>query len=328
MRNRDAGTSAASDLDFAPPAHQSYELQAPRSGLTIIALLVALLSVAGGIWFFKFREPGLLPEEVMAKNAVKLTPVPEAIRIEERPVAKKPAKEAPVAKSSGPKTETLFGMLASSLKTNANPSESAAGTDQPERVPDKTITVPQQTSDSGAAVTKTVSSNAAATPANRQEPFSTREAPITIDLGEDAFSTGGSGGMGTSRPNSAQADSGLAPPMPAGLEARSGSVVPVNEGTFNAEVLAHGSSTVLVDFYATWCGPCKMLAPRIDQAAREYGGKLKVVKLDIDQCKDIARRYRVNSFPTLVFFKGGRESGRITGALTLDHLRATIDKHI
>ncbi len=74
--------------------------------------------------------------------------------------------------------------------------------------------------------------------------------------------------------------------------------------------------TVLVDFFATWCGPCKMVAPVIEQAAEDYKGKADVYKLDVDQAQAIAQEYGVMSIPTLIFFKDGKESERIVGVIS------------
>lgn len=78
----------------------------------------------------------------------------------------------------------------------------------------------------------------------------------------------------------------------------------LNNDNFKAEVL-DAKGLVLVDFWATWCGPCKMLAPTVSEIADEYEGKVKVCKLDVDQAMDIAMSYGVASIPTLILFKDG-----------------------
>ena len=78
----------------------------------------------------------------------------------------------------------------------------------------------------------------------------------------------------------------------------------LNNDNFKAEVL-DAKGLVLVDFWATWCGPCKMLAPTVSEIADEYEGKVKVCKLDVDQAMDISMSYGVASIPTLILFKDG-----------------------
>ena len=81
----------------------------------------------------------------------------------------------------------------------------------------------------------------------------------------------------------------------------------------NFDTVIAGAQPVLVDFFATWCGPCKMLSPVIEQLAAELEGKAAVCKLDIDQEMAIAELYGVQSVPTVVLFQNGREMGRIVG---------------
>ena len=87
----------------------------------------------------------------------------------------------------------------------------------------------------------------------------------------------------------------------------------VTDTTFESEVV-QSKTPVLIDFYATWCGPCKMMAPIIDEVAREYDGKLKVVKVDVDESGETAATYGVTAMPTFVVFKDGQEVWRRLGA--------------
>lgn len=88
---------------------------------------------------------------------------------------------------------------------------------------------------------------------------------------------------------------------------------------FQTEVL-DSKELVLVDFFATWCGPCKMMAPVIDQLAEEMDGKAKVFKIDVDEARDLAAKYRIMSVPTLMFFKNGEVVDQIMGAVPKDRL--------
>lgn len=87
----------------------------------------------------------------------------------------------------------------------------------------------------------------------------------------------------------------------------------VTDTTFESEVV-NSKTPVLIDFYATWCGPCKMMAPIIDEVARDYAGKLKVVKVDVDESGETAATYGVTAMPTFVVFKDGQEVWRRLGA--------------
>lgn len=86
----------------------------------------------------------------------------------------------------------------------------------------------------------------------------------------------------------------------------------VTSADFQAKVL-EAEGPVLVDFFAVWCGPCKMLAPALEEVEREVAGRAKVYKLDIDQSPDIARRYSVMSVPTLMVFEGGQVKRQAVG---------------
>jgi thioredoxin 1 len=101
----------------------------------------------------------------------------------------------------------------------------------------------------------------------------------------------------------------------------------LTDSTFDEEVQAAGEP-VLVDFWAEWCGPCKMVAPILDEIAAEQAGKLKVGKVNIDDNLELARRYNVMSIPTLILFKDGNEEHRIVGAKGKAQLLQEISKYL
>ena len=88
---------------------------------------------------------------------------------------------------------------------------------------------------------------------------------------------------------------------------------------FNAEVI-ESDKPVLVDFYADWCGPCKMMAPVIEEIAQEYEGKVKVGKLNVDGNPEISEQFEIMSIPTLIVFKNGQPVNRSTGVLAKDKI--------
>ena len=94
------------------------------------------------------------------------------------------------------------------------------------------------------------------------------------------------------------------------------------------EKVEDAKGTVLVDFFATWCGPCKMIAPAIEQLSTDYEGKAAVYKLDVDEAQDVAMKYKIMSIPTLVFFKDGQEAERIRGALSQPELAEAMERNL
>ncbi len=103
-----------------------------------------------------------------------------------------------------------------------------------------------------------------------------------------------------------------------------GEPIEVNESTWDDEVL-NSELPVLVDFWAEWCGPCKMIAPSVHDLALEYDGKLNVAKLDVDSAPNIAMKYRVSSIPALIFFKDGQPVDQVIGAVPKGALKKKID---
>ena len=101
----------------------------------------------------------------------------------------------------------------------------------------------------------------------------------------------------------------------------------INEGTFDNEVLT-APEPVLVDFSAVWCQPCKMLDPIVEELASEWYGKVKVVKLDVDDAPEIAMKYQVMGVPTLMLFVGGETRERITGFQPKDRILSKLNPHI
>jgi thioredoxin 1 len=96
-------------------------------------------------------------------------------------------------------------------------------------------------------------------------------------------------------------------------------------GSFNE--IINGNTPVLVDFYADWCGPCKMMAPIMQQVSREMDGKVKVIKVDVDKNEDVARKYQIRSIPTMILFKNGKVLWQGVGVMQADQIKAIIQKN-
>lgn len=111
------------------------------------------------------------------------------------------------------------------------------------------------------------------------------------------------------------------------MSTTSNSIVHISDASFDAEVL-QSATPVLVDYWAEWCGPCKMIAPILDDVAREYGGKLKVAKLNIDENQATPPKYGIRGIPTLMLFKNGNVEATKVGALSKGQLVAFIDANI
>ena len=93
----------------------------------------------------------------------------------------------------------------------------------------------------------------------------------------------------------------------------------------NFSDIISGSVPVVVDFWATWCGPCRALAPVVEGVASEYEGKAEIVKCNVDDCEEIAAQYSIRSIPTLIFFKDGKAVDRLVGAVPKSEITARID---
>ncbi len=104
-------------------------------------------------------------------------------------------------------------------------------------------------------------------------------------------------------------------------------ILTFTDSNFDAEVLK-AEVPVLVDFWATWCGPCKMMAPTVDAVATEYAGKLKVGKLDVDDSGATAMRYNIQGIPTLLLFKGGRVVEMRVGAVGKAEVVKMLQPHV
>jgi thioredoxin 1 len=101
----------------------------------------------------------------------------------------------------------------------------------------------------------------------------------------------------------------------------------VSDATFEKEVL-HSPTPVLVDFWAEWCGPCKMIAPVLEDIAKDYAGKLTVAKLDVDANPATMNQYGIRGIPTLILFKGGKAHAQKVGAMSKSQLAHFVDSNL
>jgi thioredoxin len=101
-------------------------------------------------------------------------------------------------------------------------------------------------------------------------------------------------------------------------------VLEVTTASWEKEVL-NANGLVMIDFWAVWCGPCRIVAPTVEELAKEYSGKVKVAKLNTDENPEIASRYKIMGIPTLMFFKDGQKVDQIVGAVPKPQLKAKID---
>jgi len=101
----------------------------------------------------------------------------------------------------------------------------------------------------------------------------------------------------------------------------------VSDKSFESDVLK-SDRPVLVDFWAQWCAPCRMLAPTVEAVAEKYAGSATVVKLNVDDNPEVSQRYGIKGIPTLILFKNGKEEERVVGATSKEAIARMIDKHV
>ncbi|HEX5311512.1 thioredoxin TrxA [Aquabacterium sp.] len=101
----------------------------------------------------------------------------------------------------------------------------------------------------------------------------------------------------------------------------------ITDASFEADVL-QSAQPVLVDYWAEWCGPCKMIAPILDEIAKDYNGRLNVAKMNVDQNRDVPAKFGIRGIPTLMIFKGGQLAATKVGALSKAQLTAFIDGNL
>jgi thioredoxin 1 len=121
-------------------------------------------------------------------------------------------------------------------------------------------------------------------------------------------------------------------PSPTRVQARgfnmsSELITHTSDASFNADVIEAGTP-VLVDYWAEWCGPCKMIAPILDEVSKDYDGKLRVAKMNVDENRDVPAKYGIRGIPTLMLFKDGQLAATKVGALSKAQLTAFIDSHL
>jgi len=101
----------------------------------------------------------------------------------------------------------------------------------------------------------------------------------------------------------------------------------VTDSNFQTDVLG-SDKPVLVDFWAEWCGPCRMIAPTVEAVAEAYQGKASVYKMNVDENMNVPQQYGIRGIPTLILFKGGQEQERIVGAVTREAITRVVDKYV
>ena len=104
-------------------------------------------------------------------------------------------------------------------------------------------------------------------------------------------------------------------------------VTEASDSSFERDVLG-AEQPVLVDFWAEWCAPCRMLAPTVDAVAEKYAGRARVVKVNVDFNPNVSQKYGIKGIPTLILFKGGKEEERVVGATSKEAISRLLDKHV
>jgi thioredoxin 1 len=101
----------------------------------------------------------------------------------------------------------------------------------------------------------------------------------------------------------------------------------ISDATFDSQVV-QSEQPVLVDYWAEWCGPCKMIAPILDEVAKEYDGRLQIAKMNVDENREVPAKFGIRGIPTLMLFKGGAVEATKVGAMSKSQLTAFIDSHL
>ncbi len=108
----------------------------------------------------------------------------------------------------------------------------------------------------------------------------------------------------------------------------SASIVNLKQDNWQSEVLEYRGTPVLVDFWAEWCGPCKAIAPVLEELSEEYDGQLKITKVNVDESPELAQQFQVRSIPTLLIFKEGEVAEQLVGAMSKAALKQKLEAHI
>jgi thioredoxin 1 len=109
--------------------------------------------------------------------------------------------------------------------------------------------------------------------------------------------------------------------------AENGKVVTATDANFT-DAIENAAGLAMVDFWAAWCGPCRMVAPIVEQLAGEYAGKVTVAKVDVDENQQVAARFNIRSIPSILFFKDGKHVDTVVGAVPKAHLERKIQEHL